>query len=363
LEHRQETKDPQCKSRPFWRRLGWVVCFGTVGLMSAAFAWFFWSLPFGKPPFPRRVEIAPGAGLHTVSVELQRNGLIRNAMFFEALAILKGSHRRIQAGEYRFEAPASPGSILDRLTKGDVFLHQVTLLEGWTVNQVAGHLAEEGLIDEETFIQKAHDRQFIIEILGFDAPSLEGFLFPDTYRFQMGWGEERILRALVEHFNHAFDLELRRKTLGLGWSILEVVTLASLIEKETALPIERPLISGVFHKRLKLGMRLESDPSVIYGLSDFDGKLTKQDLTEPHVYNTYRIQGLPPGPICNPGRDALMAAVCPADEGYLYFVSKNDGSHQFSRTFREHVRAVRRYQRGGGTELYPSKAHSRRAEP
>jgi UPF0755 protein len=151
---------------------------------------------------------------------------------------------------------------------------------------------------------------------------------------------------MVKRFQQAFDAMLRAKADEKGWSILQAVTMASLIEKETAVPSERPVISGVFHRRLKQGMRLETDPSVIYGLDRFNGDLRKADLTNPHPYNTYVIAGLPPGPICNPGYESLMAALFPADNGYLYFVSRNDGSHQFSKSFQEHLRAVARYQRG-----------------
>jgi UPF0755 protein len=261
------------------------------------------------------------------------------------LARLKGVHGKIQAGEYQFEGPASTLAILERLTRGDVFLHQITLPEGWTLRQVAERLATEGLIDRFSFLQRAQDPDFVIELLGIHAPSLEGFLFPDTYLFQKGWGDERILRDLVDCFRRVFDQHLQERADELDWSLVEVVTLASLIEKETSLASERPLISGVFHKRLRLDMRLESDPTVVYGLDDFHGKLGKRDLATPHAYNTYRTRGLPPGRICNPGREALVAALFPAEEGYLYFVSKNDGSHHFSRTFREHLKAVAKYQK------------------
>ena len=327
------------------KRLAWVLYFVTLVSVGVGFAWFYWFVPFGEPPFPKRVDVAPGTGLRGIAHQLGREGLVRSALAFEALVFLKGDHKRMQAGEYQFDEPASHNDILEKLTKGDVFFHRVTVPEGWTMDQVAERLAREGLIQRSLFLRKAKNPDFILELLGFRVPSLEGFLFPDTYHFEKGRGEERILRDLVDHFNRALDARLRTKCAELGWSVLEVVTLASLIEKETGLSNERPLISGVFHERLRLGMRLESDPTVIYGLQDFDGKLRRRDLAEPHAYNTYRIKGLPPGPICNPGRDALEAAVFPSMEGYLYFVSRNDGSHQFSRTLREHLRAVNKYQR------------------
>lgn len=346
----QEDPSPSPPARTRWRRWALVcgVGLGCLGLICLGLVWVFWLLPYGVPPFPKDVEIPSGIGLGEIASRLKRQGLLRNSTSLVFLATLRGQQGRIQAGEYRFEGPVSAKVLLHRLTRGDVLLHCLTFPEGWTVDQVARRLGGDGLIDTERFIQKAKDPEFAGQLLGFQAPSLEGFLFPETYRFPSGWEEERFLAAMVRRFERAFDPELRARAEEMGWSILQVVTLASLIEKESALPGERPLISGVFHQRLRRGMRLESDPSVIYGLDDFDGNLRRVDLDVPHPYNTYRISGLPPGPICNPGIGAIRAALFPVDEGYLYFVSRNDGSHHFSRTYREHVKAVARYQRGRG---------------
>jgi UPF0755 protein len=292
------------------------------------------------------MEISKGEGVKETARRLQQRGIIRSSTAFVMLARLLGEHHRIQAGEYRFEGPLSPVEVLRKLTRGDVYLHSVTIPEGWTAAQIAAKLAEEGLADPKRFIRLCQDPDFVRSLLGFRAPSLEGFLFPETYLLPKGWAEERILKTMVERFHLIFDERLQERARQMGWTTLQVVTLASLIEKETGRPEERSLISGVFHRRLKLGMRLESDPSVIYGLKDFDGNLRREDLHRNHPYNTYLLAGLPPGPICNPGLESIRAALYPLDQGYLYFVSRNDGSHHFSKTYKEHLRAVALYQKG-----------------
>jgi len=319
---------------------------GGVASFLGYLSWLLWFMPYGKPPFPRELDIPSGLGLKGVASLLHREGLLLSRPAFVALAILRGDQGNVRAGGYRFDGPASPRDILDRITRGKALLRRITVPEGLTVGQIAERLASEGLADKSVFIQQTRDTSFVAALLGFEASSLEGFLFPDTYLFPPGEGEERIIRTMVKRFHDVFDTSLQARASQLGWTVLETVTLASIIEKEASLASERPLISGVLHRRLKLGMRLESDPCVIYGLESFDGDLRKKDLATFHPYNTYLLPGLPPGPICNPGLKAIMAALFPYDEGYLYFVSRNDGSHTFSRTLEEHRQAVNRYQRG-----------------
>jgi UPF0755 protein len=284
-------------------------------------------------------------GLREIASMLQDKELLRSRHAFLALAALRGDQGKVRAGIYRLDGPVSAHALLEKLTRGDVSFHRVTLPEGWTLVQVADRLSSEGLVSRDLFLQKARDPDLVKELVGLQAPTLEGFLFPDTYNFLSGTREERILRTLVRRFQQAFDPSLQARAEEIGWSVLQTVTLASLIEKETSLSAERFLISGVFHRRLRLGLKLETDPSVIYGLDGFQGDLRREDLANPHPYNTYVFVGLPPGPICNPGRDALVAALFPAEGEYLYFVSRNDGSHQFSKSLGEHHRAVDRYQR------------------
>lgn len=322
-----------------------LLCLGAIGSLLGYLSWVLWFMPYGHPPFPREVEIPSGLSLNRTAHLLEREGLLMSRPAFVALAILRGDQGNVRAGGYRFERPISPQDILDRITRGKPFLRRITVPEGFTLAQVAERLASEELVDKAIFLEQAKDAGIISSLLGFEASSLEGFLFPDTYLFAPGEDEGMIMRTMVKRFQEVFEPFLRARTEQLGWTVLQAITLASIIEKETCLASERSLISGVFHRRLKLGMRLESDPSVIYGLEDFDGDIRKKDLAVWHPYNTYLVYGLPPGPICNPGLKAIMAALFPSDEGYLYFVSRNDGSHIFSRTLEEHRQAVNRYQR------------------
>jgi len=200
-----------------------------------------------------------------------------------------------------------------------------------------------GLTDGPVFIRSANDIA-IVKALGVEADSLEGYLFPDTYHFPKGLPLDEIMGTMVNRFQEIFSTEWQERSRQMGMSIHQVVTLASIIEKETGAAFERPLIASVFHNRLAKRMRLSSDPTVIYGIKDFDGNLTRKHLKTANPYNTYLNKGLPPGPIANPGVAALEAALYPAETDYLYFVSKKDGTHQFSTSFKEHNRAVRKYQ-------------------
>jgi UPF0755 protein len=220
--------------------------------------------------------------------------------------------------------------------------------EGLTVREVGALLAARGLASVDEVRCLASDPEFLLAA-GVPGPQLEGFLFPDTYRFAPTAGPSEILETMVRRFHERFDAERWRRTAERALSINQVVTLASIIEKETGKAAERPLIAAVFTNRLRIGMPLQSDPTVIYGIPDFGGDLTRADLTRFSPYNTYVVGGLPPGPIANPGLASIDAALAPADSGALYFVSRNDGSHEFSTTLAEHNRAVARYQRGGAS--------------
>lgn len=257
-------------------------------------------------------------------------------------AIFKGGSKNIKAGEYSLNKSMAPVRIFHLLASGAVKTHPVTLPEGLTIEQIAGILAEKDLVNKEEFIALATDKA-LAAAYHIDGQSLEGYLFPDTYFVSRDRGSREIIDLMVERFWDVYNglVKDRHSQMPL-W---EVVTLASIVEKETGLPEERPVIASVFLNRLKKRMRLESDPTVIYGIKDFDGNLKKRDLDSPSPYNTYCHYGLPPGPIANPGRESLRAVLIPAETDYLYFVSKNDGSHHFSATLSEHNRAVARYQK------------------
>jgi UPF0755 protein len=236
-----------------------------------------------------------------------------------------------------------PLKLLEILKEGRVILHEIRIPEGYNARQVGRLLEEKGLLTQETFTPLIHDPDFIRR-LGIDATSLEGYLFPETYYFSKHVQGEEVIETMVSRFKRAIPLEWSQRARELRLTEHQMVTLASIIEKETGVDDERPLISAVFHNRLKRHIPLQSDPTVIYALPDFTGNLTRKHLSRASPYNTYRVKGLPPGPIANPGAKSLEAALYPADVNYLYFVSKNDGSHYFSMTLVEHNRAVQYYQ-------------------
>jgi UPF0755 protein len=296
---------------------------------------------------PRVVLIRPNSGTLGIASALKEAGVIRSRLAFLAVAVTRGTHRRLLAGEYEF-APGIPLlEIVRRLEQGRGLVHQVTIPEGLAGQQIAELLADRGLVDRDRFVGLIRDRETLGRF-GLEGESLEGYLFPDTYRLIKGLSEEAIVQRMVRRFQGMFGPEEQARAKELRMTVPEVVTLASLIEREAQVPEERPLISAVFHNRLRRGMPLQSDPTVMYALSRFSGKLTKANLQARSPYNTYLRQGLPPGPIANPGRASIMAALYPASSRYLYFVSKNDGTHAFSTTLRDHDARVRRYQIGGG---------------
>jgi UPF0755 protein len=292
------------------------------------------------------VWIKPGQSFSETVVQLQEAGLVRHPQRFRWIARFRGDDRHIRAGEYLVESSMSPRDILDTLVTGKTLLHKVVVPEGSTVLMIGQILEEAGLVSQKAFLQAASDPG-LAEALGLEGHTVEGYLFPETYHLPKGVTAEEVIHKMVADFRSVFTAAWQERARANGLTIHEVVTLASMVEKETATPQERPLIAAVFLNRLKRGMRLESDPTVIYGIKDFNGNLTRKDLETPTPYNTYRIKGLPPGPIANPGRASIEAVLHPSEESYFYFVSKNDGSHHFSRTFSEHEQMVRRYQLPG----------------
>ena len=292
------------------------------------------------------VEIPAGTGVAAIADRLAVAGVVRHALAFRAAARLGGAERRLKAGEYRFADAATPGAIVDRIERGDVFTRSVTFREGLTIWEMADVFASSGLGAREDFLLAA-GRVDRIRAVDPDAKSLEGYLFPDTYRLPRTAGADRVVDAMVAGFLRVYEADLRAAADAQGLSARDVATLGSLVEKETASAPERPLVSAVYRNRLKIGMGLQCDPTVIYALllaGKWNGNLTRENLQVDSPYNTYRHAGLPPGPIASPGRASLLAAVQPADVPYLYFVSKNDGTHAFASTLAEHNRNVQKWQ-------------------
>ncbi|MBN1141823.1 MAG: endolytic transglycosylase MltG [Deltaproteobacteria bacterium] len=296
------------------------------------------------PPAPVRITIPGGASFDRTAKLLEEKGVVSSAWQLKLLARLKKSTTRIQAGTYLFETEAVPAQVLQRLVAGDIIQLKLVIPEGWTVTEIARRIQELGLGKEEAVLALAENPDFIRK-LSLEAASLEGYLFPDTYTFPDGTPEERLLEAMVRQFHSRLTPELKQQAADRGLTLHQLTTLASIIQKESGNRSEMPLISAVFHNRLRKGIPLQADPTVIYGIPDFDGNLTRRHLATFTPYNTYLIRGLPPGPIANPGLEALQAAVHPAPVNHLYFVSRGDGSHIFSDTLAEHNEAVLRFQK------------------
>jgi UPF0755 protein len=309
--------------------------------------------PAGREEQSQLFAVRPGESLGSVARRLDSAGLLPERPGFGpsvlvALARVSGADRRIKAGEYEFAPTLTPVQILSRLRSGSVRTVPVTLPGGLRLDEVAERLEQAGVTKAEAVVELATDPEYA-RSLGVEAQSLEGWLYPETYRFARDTPASEVLRTLVREFQQRWTDADQELLAGSGLTQVEVLTIASIVEKETAAPEERPLVAAVFANRLRRGMRLQSDPTVIYGIfrirGHFDGNLRRRDLEEDTPYNTYTRGGLPPGPIANPTIESIRAVLQPADAPYLYFVSRNDGTHVFSRSLEEHLRAVNRYQR------------------
>lgn len=293
-------------------------------------------------------EVEPGKSFNAVAAELEQKGLIRNAQFFSFYARLVGDRSKLKVGEYLFRTDMKPREVLDTLISGKSVARSFTVSEGLSTYEIADVFQKQGFGTAEEFLRLTRDPELIKSLLGptEKATSLEGYLFPETYMLTKFTDTRTLVSNMVRRFLHVYDEVTAAKQSGMNRT--ETVTLASIIEKETGAHEERPIISSVFHNRLAKGMRLQTDPTVIYGKALHLGKIviniTKADLMTPTPYNTYTINGMPPGPIANPGREALMAAIDPAKTEYLFFVSQNDGRHVFTSTYQDHVQAVQKFQ-------------------
>jgi UPF0755 protein len=292
------------------------------------------------------VEIPPGAGPAAIGRRLTEAGIVRDETSFRIALWRSGQARRLQAGEYRFDRAMSAREVIDKFVRGEVFTRPVTFPEGLTMRQMSQIYERDGVGPASDFRRAAQNVELIREI-DPGARDLEGYLFPNTYSLPRKSSAADLVERMVTAFRDALSPELVERAAARGLSVRELVTLASLVEKETAKPEERPVVAAVYANRLKIGMGMQCDPTVIYALERagrYTGNLTREDLKFDSPYNTYRYAGLPPGPIASPGRASLEAAAHPAAVPYLYFVSRNDGSHVFSTTLDEHNRNVFEYQ-------------------
>lgn len=337
----------------------WILHIASIALLGGlivlgAVAYAFVDFLNTPSPVTRRVMIDKGWGPKRIALHLESQGVVGSAVWF---GLLMRMHRpgpiRLHAGEYQIDAGESPASLLIRMEHGDVVRHRFSFPEGVTVEEIAARLRKLGWTDAE---QRVRETAFVRRI-GVNAPSLEGWLFPETYQYVRGDTIEEVLTRMVRMTKKVLEREWSARAPEVNLTPLEALTLASIIEKETGRAEERGRISGVFHNRLRRHMRLESDPTVIYGLPDFDGDLTRKDLATPTPYNTYVIHGLPPTPICNPGAASIHAALHPEATEELFFVATGDGGHHFSKTYAEHRAKVNRYQRGGRGEVRSREPH------
>jgi peptidoglycan lytic transglycosylase G len=292
------------------------------------------------------VEIPAGAGTSAIGRRLVSAGVVSDTVTYRVALWLSGRARHLQAGDYRFERAMTAGEVIEKIARGDVDRISVTFPEGLTIVEMSAIFEAHGLGPAAAFVEAARSARLAPE---FDraARDLEGYLFPDTYLVSRRTNAAHLVAAMLERFEHVLTPEVRQAASARGFTIRQLVTLASLVEKETARADERPLVAAVYANRLRKNIGLQCDPTVIYALQlagRFDGNLRRDDLLFDSPYNTYRFAGLPPGPIAAPGKAALEAAANPAETEFLYFVSRNDGSHEFARTLEEHNRNVQRFQ-------------------
>jgi len=330
---------------------GYLIAF-VIGIILVH-GWF--KANFLEPVSPHSTEkvffeVSKGSNLRKISEDLEKRGVIKHWYALYYLSKLKADtdQLKILAGEYELSPSMTPMSIFAALTSGKIVQHPLTIPPGVTMSDVAAIMAKTGLVTLDESMAAMNDRNLMIEL---DIPAVipEGYLFPETYLFSRPIDAKQMIVRIVQEGNKRMDDGIRNwreRAKELGFTPYQLLTLASIVEKETGKAEERGRIASVFHNRLRIGMPLQSDPTVIYGIPNFSGNITKEDLKAPGPYNTYINTGLPPTPICNPGLDSLKASLYPDDTDYLYFVSKGDGSHQFSATYKEHQSAVNSFQKG-----------------
>ena len=346
--------EPKIDLSLWGKRVVWI--FIPAIIILSPMYWFF-SYGSVVGPGPElgdtvHVTIESGGSFASIYTALVEGEVLYDDCRFAMLASWSGISKRLKAGEYTFSRPITPKEIFIQLAKGSSILHPVTLREGLSIYDVARELRRQGWDHADDIVSLCFDKDFVGS-LGIPASSLEGYLFPDTYFLSRSQSARSVLKMMVARFFQVWaELENQYRDIDSpAWSMKlsrhELVTLASIVEKETGLAQERPQIARVFYNRLQKRMRLQADPTVIYGLGNFDGNLTKRDLRTPSAYNTYLLSGLPAGPIANPGKEALRAVLAPLSGSWLYFVARGDGSHQFSGNLKEHNRAVYEFQKKG----------------
>jgi UPF0755 protein len=320
-----------------------VVLLLLIGILT----YFALLLNYSTSPIDKKnkqvvVDIPTGSSFLTLTEILTNAGIVNNRLLFYGLAITRQALSSIRAGEYEFNTSMTPSDVVAKLLRGEIKTYRVTIPEDLSIKEIAARLAEYKLIDEESFFELAEDEEFL-RALGIKASSVEGYLFPETYYFDRSMSTRQVMRIMVNEFWKKVTPAMLERARKMNFSIQQYITLASIIGKETGSREEKRLISAVFQNRLTKKMRLQSDPTAVYDLENFAGAVKRRHLKRNSPYNTYVINGLPPGPIANPGLDSLKAALYPAKVSYLYFVLQGDGSHFFSSSLEMHNQAISRF--------------------
>ncbi len=330
------------------RRTKIFTSFALIACLTGAGVIYYFAEKTVLPPaarFAKRevvVKIPLGTPLTQIAKMLYEEGVIVNIKNFIFTANLFQHTNKVKAGQYQICTGLSNYDVLKILVRGKVSEEKISIPEGYTSRQIASLFQRKLEIDSTQFMQWVMNEDFT-HSLGVEQPSLEGYLYPDTYFFQWGNDAPTVIKRLVNEFHRNYNDSLKQKTLEMGWPMNHIVTLASIIEGEAMLDRERSIISAVYHNRLRKGMLLQADPTIQYLIPDGPRRLLKRDLTIVSPYNTYLHPGLPPGPVNNPGIESIIAAIQPADVPYLFFVAQGDGSHHFSGTLQEHLRAKRHF--------------------
>jgi UPF0755 protein len=350
---KSKSAKPGAKPAGTWKRilLGLLVllALALIPVAMVGWSWFKIQRPYqGYQGKEKIVQVEPGMGAGQILERLQQEGVIPDAKLARSYLIYFMDDPVMRAGEYRFRGPLSTPQVLEMLVEGRVLTHSITVIEGLTLEEIATQLDRLGYGRREAFLDLMRSPELVAD-LDPEAQDLEGYLFPETYSFARSVDERTIVQTLVKTFRERFEKEVRpRLNRNPNQTVRQLVTLASIVEKEAQVATERPLIAAVYQNRLDRGIGLMADPTVIYALKRagrWNGNIRRDDLRVDSPYNTYRYAGLPPGPICNPGLASLVAASEPADAPYLYFVSRNDGTHVFAETLTEHNRNVEQWQR------------------
>jgi UPF0755 protein len=336
---------PPFKALKTWVRQHSALTFltATVALVILVHFYTAFFVPPSREAVWKEVQVTDGMSFKTIAATLQKEGIIRYRGYFEIIGRLQGISRKVRTGYYGLNTNMNMWDVLAAMRKGKIIEYEVVIPEGYNLYQIGWTLSGTPLIsDPQQFITLVKNKDYV-RSLGVEADTLEGYLFPDTYYLPKGIKLEDIPKKMVQRYKAVFDDSYRDRGKALGFTENQVLTLASIVEKEAKVDSEQKLISAVYHNRLKIGMKLQADPTAVYGTKAWITKVTREDLKRKSPYNTYLHKGLPPGPIANPGRGAILATLYPENVDYLFFVAQGDGSHFFSKDFGDHEKAINRY--------------------